>query len=266
MDWFKKIFVEEYEDLIKNKNKMYIITKNFSTPEILNKYRDEDDNINRKIQNNERQIIQNENLSKVFDKNLNKYFNEKEDTLKYDNTYPLKSNIDIANSFNKIFNDYNLNYSPKSNTNKVKTRYLLNKLEKSKKVSNTLFNYFDSNIRNMKKLNLYLYLNRNKSLDLYDENSILQLEEPTVNELPEENADIIPIQHGHGYNNIEIDEDALNKNILKIRYLNGQKLDNKLLKHDYKISKNMKDAVKFNKNITNYHKMKKTFIMKLKNI
>ena len=34
-----------------------------------------------------------------------------------------------------------------------------------------------------------------------------------------------------------------------MRYLNGRKLNNKLLKHDYKISKNMKDAVKFNKNI-----------------
>ena len=93
MDWFKKIYVKEYEDLIKNKNKMYNITKNFSTPEILNKYRDEYDNINRKIQINERQIIQNENLSKAFDKNLNKYFNKKEDVLQYNNTYSLKSNI-----------------------------------------------------------------------------------------------------------------------------------------------------------------------------
>ena len=50
----------------------------------------------------------------------------------------------------------------------------------------------------MKKLNLYLYVNRNKTLNLYDENSILQLEEPTVNELPEENTDIIPIQRGQG--------------------------------------------------------------------
>ena len=29
MDWFKKIFAKEYDDLIKNKNKMYNITKNF---------------------------------------------------------------------------------------------------------------------------------------------------------------------------------------------------------------------------------------------
>ena len=64
------------------------------------------------------------------------------------------------------------------------------------------------------------------------------------------NLNIVPIQKGQGVlNNIKIDENSLNKNILKIRYLNGRKLNNKLLKHDYKISKNMKDALKFNKNI-----------------
>ena len=69
MDWFKKIIVKEYEDLIKNKNKMYNISKKFSTPELLNKYRDEDEIINKKIEINEKELIQNENLSKAFDKN-----------------------------------------------------------------------------------------------------------------------------------------------------------------------------------------------------
>ena len=246
-EWFKKITVKEYDNLIKNKNKMYNISKNFTTPELMNKYRDEDQIINKKIEINEQQLLQNENLSKTFDK----YFNEKEDTSKYNDTYSLKNNNDIINSFNKIFEDYNLKYTAKSNTNKVKIQYLLNKLEKSKNVSDNLFKYFDSNLRNMKKLNMYLYLNRNSKLDLYDENSILQLEEPTIQTVNEENTDIIPVQQeGQGVlNNIKIDENSLNKNILKIRYLNGRKLNNKLLKHDYKISKNMKDAIKFNKNI-----------------
>ena len=246
-EWFKKITVKEYDDLIKNKNKMYNISKNFTTPELMNKYRDEDQIINKKIEINEQQLLQNENLSKAFDK----YFNEKEDTSKYNDTYSLKNNSDIINSFNKIFEDYNLKYTPKSNTNKVKIQYLLNKLEKSKKVSDNLFKYFDSNLRNMKKLNMYLYLNRNRKLDLYDENNILQLEEPTIQTVNEENTDTILVQQeGQGVlNNIKIDENSLNENILKIRYLNGRKLNNKLLKHDYKISKNMKDAIKFNKNI-----------------
>ena len=88
----------------------------------------------------------------------------------------------------------------------------------------------------MKKLNMYLYLNTNKTLDLYDDNSILQLEEPTIQAVNEEDTDITSVQQGTGYNNIKIDENSLNKNILKIRYLNGRKLNNKLLKKDCKIS------------------------------
>ena len=52
-EWFKKITKEEYDNLIKNKNKMYNITKNFTSPEIMNKYRDEDQIINEKIEINE---------------------------------------------------------------------------------------------------------------------------------------------------------------------------------------------------------------------
>ena len=57
-------------------------------------------------------------------------------------------------------------------------------------------------------------------------------------------------QHGHGINfNIKINNNKLNKNILSIRYLNGRKLSNKLLHDDYKISNNIVDATKYNRNI-----------------
>ena len=46
----------------------------------------------------------------------------------------------------------------------------------------------------------------------------------------------------------------LNNGILRIRYLNNRKLTNNLLKQDYKISKNMINATKFNKNL---HKLLK---------
>ena len=38
MTWFRKITAKGYENLIKNKNKMYNITPQFSTPELLNKH------------------------------------------------------------------------------------------------------------------------------------------------------------------------------------------------------------------------------------
>ena len=55
-------------------------------------------------------------------------------------------------------------------------------------------------------------------------------------------------------NNIMINDKDLNKGILRIRYLNNRKLTNNLLKHDYKISKNMVNAIKFNKDL---HKLSK---------
>ena len=71
--WFKQISAKDYENLIKNKNKMYNITNQFTSPELLNKYRDENDIINEKIKFNEKLDKQKENLSKEIDKDLNKY-------------------------------------------------------------------------------------------------------------------------------------------------------------------------------------------------
>ena len=53
-----------------------------------------------------------------------------------------------------------------------------------------------------------------------------------------------------------INDKDLNKGILRIRYLNNRKLTDNLLKHDYKISKNMVNTIKFNKTYINYQKMK----------
>ena len=50
-----------------------------------------------------------------------------------------------------------------------------------------------------------------------------------------------------GGGNIQIKD--LDKGILRVRYSNNRKLTNKLLKYDYKISKRMVDAIKFNKDI-----------------
>ena len=240
MTWFKQISVKEYDDLIKNKNKIYNITPHFTSVELLNKYRD-DANINKNIEIDEKINKQNENLVKEIDKNLNKYLIEKPDISKYKDQYTFKDNNDILNSFIKIFNDYDLSYKPRSKTTTVSSQYLLNKLEKSKKIPKELFQYFDNNLRDKKKLNLKFELHKRDNIPLIPD------DDDDDNE--DDNNSIVPIQDGQGLNNIKIDENALNKNILKIRYLNGRKLNNKLLKHDYKISKNMKEAIKFNKNI-----------------
>ena len=49
---------------------------------------------------------------------------------------------------------------------------------------------------------------------------------------------------GEGYNKIKIDQDLLKKNILKVRYIsNNRKIHNDLLKDDYQVSNNMRNAI-----------------------
>ena len=118
-----------------------------------------------------------------------------------------------------------------------------------------MFQYFDNNLRDNIKLNLKFELHRRNNTPLIPE--IIENNDDDVN-----NNNIVPVQQGKGsLNNIRMDENALDKNILKIRYLNGRKLNNKLLKNDYKISKDMKQAIKFNKNIHKLSQNEKMFTM-----
>ena len=78
---------------------------------------------------------------------------------------------------------------------------------------------------------------------------------------------------GSSVNDIMINDKDLNNGILRVRYLNNSKLTNNLLKHDNKISKNMVNAIKYNKDIYKlsknemkiYHELRK-FLNKEQNI
>ena len=123
MTCFKQISVKEYDDLIKNKNKIYNIIPHFTSPELLNKYRYDDLIINKKIEIDEKIDEQHANLARAIDKNLNKYLIEKPDISKYKDQYNFKNDINILNSFNKIFTDYELSYKPRFKTSEVSTQY-----------------------------------------------------------------------------------------------------------------------------------------------
>ena len=62
-----------------------------------------------------------------------------------------------------------------------------------------------------------------------------------------DNGQIIINSSQTGEGNIKIEN--LDKGILRVRYSNNQKLRNNLLKDEYKISKGMINAIKFNKDI-----------------
>ena len=246
---FRTIDLNEYKRLLNNKKKIYDMT--FPTPESVNKYRD-DDKINQKILNDEQIDKQNKNLSEMFDKNLdknlNKYFNEKnknfvvdmlnlgdnsKDLIKVDKNedknllkevfdiedqYKFIKDEDIIDSFQKVFQDYNVVYKPHKKSKNIYVKYLLDKLYNSDSVPKEIFNHFNNSLTNLKSKNKKIPVN-------YSDDGKMIMEG----------------------GNIKIKD--LNKGILRVRYSNNRKLTNKLLKDDYKISKRMVNAIKFNKDI-----------------
>ena len=55
MTSFQTITPEEYKKLVANERKIFDLSENFTTPEILNKYRHSNKNIDDKIRKNEKQ-------------------------------------------------------------------------------------------------------------------------------------------------------------------------------------------------------------------
>ena len=235
---------------------MFDIT--FPTPESLNKYRDDDNKINQKILNDEEINKQNKNLSEMFDKNLNKYFNEKTNNLPFvvhmlnignnstdlikvdkhenknilkdvyeiDDQYQFIKDEDIIDSFQKVFQDYNVVYTPYKKSKDIYVKYLLDKLYNNDSVPKELYNHFNNSLTNLKFKNKKIPVNYN------DDGQIL-------------------LSKGKGFNNnnIKINYKDLDNGILRVRYSTNRKLTNNLLKDDYKISKRMINAIKFNKDI-----------------
>ena len=186
----------------------------------------------------------------MLDKNLNKYFNEKnkvpfvvdmlnlgdnskdlikvdkdednnllKDVFEMEDQYKVIKDEDIIDSFQKVFQDYNVVYKPHKKSKNIYVKYLLDKLYNSDSVPKEIFNHFNNSLKNLKSKNKKISVNYN------DDGKM--------------------IMKGEG--NIQIKD--LDKGILRVRYSNNRKLTNKLLKDDYKISKRMVNAIKFNKDI-----------------
>ena len=254
MTSFETITPEEYQRLIDNEKKIFNLTENFTTPEILNKYRHTDENIDKKIKQKEMTKEKYENLNKIINKSIDKikessvknitnnyYSNENDEDEKYlpfinknmgifdisdlyDQQYNFDDDESILDSFQKVYKEHGIKYEPRDNTKFIRVRYLLKKLKENDDVDTSLYNHFHTSLSERNKLY--------HKIPTYEDE----------------------YQEGSSINNIIINDKDLNKGILRVRYLNNRKLTNKLLKHDFKISKNMVNAIKFNKNL---HKLSK---------
>ena len=143
----------------------------------------------------------------------------------YEQEYKFDNDESILESFSKIYKKHNIKYKPQNNTKFIRVRYLLEKLKDNDEINTSLYNHFHTSLSERNKL-------YHKIWKYNDDDE----------------------QVGSSVNNITINNKDLNKGILRIRYLNNKKLTNNLLKHDYKISNNMKNAIKFNKDL---HKLSK---------
>ena len=139
----------------------------------------------------------------------------------YKQNYRFNTEEDILNSFSKIYKEYDMEYNPRQNTRYYRVRYLLNKLKENENIPVDLYNHFHTTLSENNKAYYIIPIDKKE-------------------------------QTGSSVNNIiRID---LDKNIIRVRYLNNRKLTNNLLKHDYKISNNMVNAIKNNINL---HKLSK---------
>ena len=144
-------------------------------------------------------------------------------------------------------------YKPKSKKNYVKLQNVVNRIDKDLKI-NKQYKEFVNEFRNIHK-NTYIEYDyqtyKNLVLDkINNEDS----NDGIIKEIGKKFIKNVTGQGVDEYKMIKIDKDVLKKNILKIRYNNGRKLNNKYLHDDMFISNKMKNVILKNININKLSK------------
>ena len=146
MTSFETITPEEYKKLVDNEKKIFNLTESFTTPEFLNKYRNIDKNVDKKILKNEKKEKY-DNLDKIINKSMGKikensvknitnnyYSNDNDEDDKYipfinenmdgvdiadlyDQQYNFDNDENILDSFSKIYKKHDMKYEPRNDTN-----------------------------------------------------------------------------------------------------------------------------------------------------
>ena len=168
--------------------------------------------------------------------------------------YFIKNPNILADIIVEIYNNNpNANVYMPEKRSKVKLQYVVNKIDKDENIDNQYKEF----VRNFRNIPGYTYIE-------YDyityKNLVLdKINEPSIDDslIKKIGAKFVENLKGEGiddYNTIKIDEDALKKNIFKIRYTNGRKLNNKYLHDDMHISNQMKNAILKNTNVNKLSK------------
>ena len=262
MTTFKEISVQDYKKLLDNKQ--HTFAKTFKNIELLQNFKEKKyiDDIN----NDEKQVKKEDNyiekltdkLSEKINKNngelLEIHNNDKESVInfvkniyiKYKNASlykPRNENIEeipLESIMNSIKNNKEIGRSDRENIYKI---YKTNNDLKNITID---YNEYKNALEDIEK-----FRNVDITKDIRTKSKSLPSKKSLIPKLKDNlSKAIIEKFTGEGYNKIKIDQDLLKKNILKVRYIsNNRKVHNDLLKNDYQISDNMKNAILKNKNI-----------------
>ena len=259
MTTFKEISVEDYKKLLSNKQ--HTFAKTFKDIELLQKFE------NRKLKNDniddiidEEHKLENENkyIEKLTDKlseKINQNNNDLINTNDKESVINFVKNIYIKYKHASIYKPRNENIeevSLESIMNSIKNNQNIGKSDRENiyniyKTSNDLkdvtidYNKYKNAMEDIEK---FRNVDITKDIKTKSKKSLIPVLKENISKT------IMQKITGQGYNKIKIDQDLLKKNILKVRYIsNNRKIHNDLLKNDYQISNNMKNAILKNKNI-----------------
>ena len=286
---YKEITADEYEKLLENKKNIFNNTFKNTNKLVEDKkqiLKTDPDEIIRKEEKNEdiekisdliSQKINNvDALKKIADEIKNKKIVDRfalkglsdkiqlkndqtsKPSYKFDYTYFIKNPNILADKIVEIY-DNNPNskvYNPKIKDKPVKLQNVINKIDKDEKIDKQYKEFVTEfrNIPNNTKIKYDYEIYKNLILDKINDEEEEPKDESFITEVGKKTIKNLLGQGIDQYKTIKIDKDALKKNILKIRYNNGRKLNNKYLHDDMIISNNMKNTIMKNTKINKLSK------------
>ena len=286
---YKEITADEYEKLLENKKNIFNntfkntnklvedkkqILKTDPDAIIRKEEKNEDiekisDLISQKINNvdalkkiadeiKNRKIVDRFALKGLSDKIELKNDQTSKPSYKFDYTYFIKNPNILADKIVEIYdnNPDSRVYNPKIKDKPVKLQNVINKIDKDEKIDEQYKEFVTEfrNIPNNTKIKYDYEIYKNLILDKINDEEEEPKDESFITEVRKKTIKNLLGQGINEYKTIKIDKDALKKNILKIRYNNGRKLNNKYLHDDMIISNNMKNTIMKNTNINKLSK------------
>ena len=271
MTTFKEISVEDYKKLLDNKE--HTFAKTFKNIELLEKFE------NRKLKNDSiDDIIDREENVEKEDKYIEKLTNKLSEKINKNNGELLtiynsdkKSVLNFVKDVYKRYKHASL-YKPRNeNIEEIPLESIMNSIKNNQNIGKSdrehIYNTYKTN-NDLKNVTIDYDEYKNVMEDIENFRNVDKDIKTKSKSLPStSNKSLIPTLKenisktiikkitGQGYSKIKIDQDLLKKNILKVRYIsNNRKVHNDLLKNDYQISDNMKNAILKNKNINKLSK------------